>query len=244
MTIIMWGICPTLFILNFCMYIIIMRREICKITYHFFKITRYGGVNMTLEEAKNLMTDASLEKLQGLTSVTQQELKISEKINMDILMSSLCKAVTSDIIKKTSLDNKLVKILGSPTNTLQENKFDDIIRSLRKKQPSLCCDITIYSKNMSDKINTWRFTGNKLIDPTFNDIFEYVIDRFSITPPMVRKKLGSVLKSTIVNNVAQLVAKYMCSDENERKYIRISINTISRLINMEEHMIFAEFKEE
>lgn len=199
---------------------------------------------MTLEEAKSLMTDESLEKLQSLTSVTQQELKISEKINMDILMSSLCKAVSSGIIKKTSLNNKLIKILGSPTNTLQENKFNDIIRSLRKKQPTLCCDITIYSKNMSDKINTWRFTGDKLNDPTFNHIFEYVIDQFNITPPMVRKKLGVILKATIVNNVAQLVAKYTRSDEDERKYIRISINTISRLVNMEEHIIFAEFKEE
>lgn len=199
---------------------------------------------MTLEEAKSLMTDESLEKLQSLTSVTQQELKISEKINMDILMSSLCKAVSSGIIKKTSLNNKLIKILGSPTNTLQEKKFNDIICSLRKKQPSLCCDITIYSKNMSDKINTWRFTGDKLNDPTFNHIFEYVIDHFNITPPMVRKKLGVILKATIVNNIAQLVAKYTRSDEDERKYIRISINTISRLVNMEEHIIFAEFKEE
>ena len=51
------------------------------------------------------------------------------------------------------------------------------------------------------------------------------------------------LKSTIVNNVAQLVAKYkMLDDESEKERLTISISTITRLVLMSDHLLIAEFK--
>lgn len=194
---------------------------------------------MTLEEAKGMMTEESLEKLKNITT-TETEVKISDKINNDILMNALCKSVTNELVKKSSLNEKIIKILASSTNTLQENKFKDIVAIIRMKQPNVVCEISILSKSMNDKINAWVFKGSEE-DIKFNDIFKYVVDTFEITPQAVRRKLGDVLKPTIVNNVAQLIAKYLNDDITG---VNVSINTISRLVNMEEHMIFAEFKEQ
>ena len=194
---------------------------------------------MTLDEAKSMMTEESLEKLRNFTT-TEMEVRISDKINNDILMNALCKAVSNELVKKTSLNAKIVKILASSTNTLQEVKFKDIVNVIRLKQPNIVCEISILSKSMNDKINAWIFKGDDN-DITFNDMFKYVVDTFEITPQSVRRKLGDVLKPTIVNNVAQLIAKYLNDDISS---VNVSINTISRLVNMEEHMIFAEFKEQ
>ena len=194
---------------------------------------------MTLEEAKGMMTEESLEKLKNITT-TETEVKISDKINNDILMNALCKSVTNELVKKSSLNEKIIKILASSTNTLQENKFKDIVAIIRMKQPNVVCEISILSKSMNDKINAWVFKGSEE-DIKFNDIFKYVVDTFEITPQTVRRKLGDVLKPTIVNNVAQLIAKYLNDDITG---VNVSINTISRWVNMEEHMIFAEFKEQ
>ena len=195
---------------------------------------------MTVEEAKNLMTPEAIDKLK--TFIEQEpDVKISNKLNNDILMNALCNAVTEGTIHKTSLDQRTVKLLASSTNTLQENKFLDIIRSIRYKQ-NVVCIITLYTKEM-EKIAWWTLDGNlNQPDTRFCMIFEYVVNHFGITPQSVRKKLGNVLKPTIVNNVSQLVAKYFSDVEAARKNIRISVNTISRLVNMEQHMLFAEFK--
>jgi hypothetical protein len=55
--------------------------------------------------------------------------------------------------------------------------------------------------------------------------------------------MTEMLKPTIVNNVAQLVAKYnSIESEEERKKITISISTITRLVNMSGYLLIAEFK--
>jgi hypothetical protein len=46
-----------------------------------------------------------------------------------------------------------------------------------------------------------------------------------------------------VNNIAQLVSKYNTSNDEEKKSMQVSITTISRLVNMSAHTLYAEFKE-
>ena len=58
---------------------------------------------------------------------------------------------------------------------------------------------------------------------------------------MVRNKMTETLKPTIVNNIAQLIAKYAVAEDKDE--LTISINTISRLVNMTGNLIFAEFTE-
>jgi hypothetical protein len=53
-----------------------------------------------------------------------------------------------------------------------------------------------------------------------------------------------MLKTTIVNNVAQFVAKYsQLTSEEAKRNESISISTITRLVNMSNHLLVAEFKE-
>ena len=104
----------------------------------------------------------------------------------------------------------------------------------------MACVITLMEPDMSAWIEGWTFTGP---DVYFNKIFEYVIDYFDITPSIIRNKMTEMLKPTIVNNVAQLVAKYnSIESEEERKKITISISTITRLVNMSGYLLIAEFK--
>jgi hypothetical protein len=93
---------------------------------------------------------------------------------------------------------------------------------------------------MSEVLETWTFTGPRVY---FNKIFEYVINRFEITPSLVRSEMVKMLKTTIVNNVAQLVAKYQSLEtDDEKRAITISISTITRLVNMSGNILTAEFK--
>jgi hypothetical protein len=56
--------------------------------------------------------------------------------------------------------------------------------------------------------------------------------------------MGEMFKMTIVNNVAQLLGKYeTLKTDEEKKQIPISISTITRLVNMSHHLLFAEFVE-
>ena len=105
----------------------------------------------------------------------------------------------------------------------------------------MCCVITLESADMNTIINQWVFTGPEVY---FNKMFEFVIEYFEITPSIVRNKMTTMLKTTIVNNVAQLIAKYTSlTDEDEKKKITISINTIARLVNMSDHILLARFEE-
>ena len=55
--------------------------------------------------------------------------------------------------------------------------------------------------------------------------------------------MGEMLKTTIVNNIAQLVSKYNSLEDTEKRQLQVSITTISRLVNMNGYMMYAEFKE-
>ena len=166
---------------------------------------------------------------------------MNQKVSNVIIMGALCRAVSEDVSHMSSIDDKIIKLLNSPTNTLSAVKVGSILNQVRKSQPNMCCVITLKSSDMNDTINEWTFTGPEVY---FNKIFEFVIEYFEITPSMVRNKMTTMLKTTIVNNVAQLVAKYTSlTDEEEKKQLTISINTITRLVNMSDHILLAEFKE-
>ena len=75
---------------------------------------------MTVEEAVNLMSDEAYEKLKEVVTV-KPNIDISKKSANDILMGALCKAVLEDVIHVESLDDKIIKLLNSPTNTLSHS---------------------------------------------------------------------------------------------------------------------------
>lgn len=196
--------------------------------------------NISIEEAKAMMSDDAISKLKDIVT-PQPIVNMNQKVNNDIIMSALCRAVSDDVIHMSSIDDKIIKLLNSPTNTLSAVKVGSILNQVRKSQPNMCCVITLKTSDMNDTINEWTFTGPEVY---FNKIFEFVIEYFEITPSMVRNKMTTMLKTTIVNNVAQLVAKYTSlTDEEEKKQLTISINTITRLVNMSDHILLAEFKE-
>lgn len=196
--------------------------------------------NISIEEAKAMMSDEALSRLKEIVT-PQPSINMNQKVNNDIIMSALCRAVNDGVIHMDAVDDHIVKLLNSPTNTLSAVKVGNILTQIRKFQPNMCCIITLKSSDMNEKINEWIFTGPEVY---FNKIFEYVIDKFEITPSLVRNKMTAMLKTTIVNNVAQLVAKYnSLTDEEEKKHLTISINTVTRLVNMSDHILLAEFKE-
>lgn len=196
--------------------------------------------NISIEEAKAMMSGDALSKLKDIVT-PQPIVNMNQKVNNDIIMSALCRAVSDDVIHMSSIDDRIIKLLNSPTNTLSAVKVGSILNQVRKSQPNMCCVITLKTSDMNDTINEWTFTGPEVY---FNKIFEFVIEYFEITPSMVRNKMTTMLKTTIVNNVAQLVAKYTSlTDEEEKKQLTISINTITRLVNMSDHILLAEFKE-
>lgn len=192
---------------------------------------------MTLEEAKKLMTPEALSNLREVTT-SRPTINMDNKANNDILMNALCKAVSEGFILIDSLDDKTVKLLNAKTNTLSPSKLGDIISHVRESQPNIGCVISLV-KPINETVKIWTFTDKKV---NFIDIFAFVLDYFELTPNLVRTKMGEMLKPTIVNNIAQLVAKYQYGDENDKAEINVSITTLTRLVNMCNHMLFAEFK--
>lgn len=190
---------------------------------------------ISLEEAKAMMTEESINKLKEIV-VVKPTINLENKVNNDILMQALCRAVTEGTIHPDAINDRLMKLLNSATNTLSAVKVGHILTSIRKHQPNMCCIITLKSGDMEEILNEWVYTGP---DVSFNSIFEYVVDTFNITPTMVRNKMTETLKPTIVNNIAQLIAKYAVTEDKSE--LTISINTISRLVNMTSNLIFAEF---
>ena len=196
--------------------------------------------NISIEEAKAMMSDGAISKLRDIV-IPQPIVNMNQKVNNDIIMSALCRAVSDDVIHMSSLNERIIKLLNSPTNTLSAVKVGGILSHVRKTQPNMCCVITLKTGDMNTIINEWVFTGPEVY---FNKIFEFVVEYFEITPAIVRNKMTNMLKTTIVNNVAQLVAKYASlDDEEEKKQLTISISTVSRLVNMSDHILLAEFKE-
>lgn len=193
---------------------------------------------MTIQEAKDLMTPESREKLHELIS-KPDEIDVSKKVGNDIVMAAFCQAALTGVIQPRSLSERLVKLLNSDTNTISDLKLDEILKVVHKNQPNMVCDIRLCDEN-NKEIVVWRLYE----DFKFAWILTWLINRFEITPQMVRTKLADTLKTTIVNNVSQLVSKHLNSTPEEQNDMRISITTITRLVNMTGHILTAKFLED
>lgn len=195
--------------------------------------------NMSIEEAKALMKPEAMQHLKKVIS-TQEKIDVSKKVNCDPIMVALCKAINESIINIDSLSTPIVKMLNSSTNTVSQSKLGEILDQVRKSQPRMVCRIKLYKADLSEIVNSWVFTSVE--DCKFNEMFEYVVQTFDITPQMVRERMSKLLKPTIANNIGQFVAKYETSTHKEE--LVVSITTISRLANIVDHTVKVEFKEE
>ncbi len=194
---------------------------------------------MTIEEARALMQPTAVQHLKDVVA-ENVVIDVSKKSACDILMSAFCKAVTDEnpVIKKSSLNDYFVHMLNGTTNTMSQSKLGDLIALLNEHQPNVVCIFTLYNGDMTDVINEWVFKTNT---PTFNGMYEFIIEYFKITPSMIRERLSTVLKQTIANNIAQFTLKYQSTDKHDDMIV--SITTITRLVNMMGAIITCEFKE-
>lgn len=190
---------------------------------------------MTVEEAKELMTPEALEKLRKMVS-KPTEIDFSKKVNCDLVMSALCKAVQTGVIPPKSLNEKLIKLLNSDTSTISDSTLNYILDVVHKHQPTLALEITLYEANM-DQIAKWTMFRNT----RFNVIFDFILTRFEITPQMVRAQLIDTYRPTIVNNLGQLVSRFQAMSSDEKFKQTISISTIQRLVAMSKRIIMADF---
>ena len=195
-------------------------------------------MGITLDEAKNMVSRDNLNKLHEIVE-TKPSVDTSHKVNNDIIMAAFCKAVCEGVIKQSSLNDRLIKLLNSETNTISQSKLGELLKVVRTKQPNLICRIVLREPDMRDMM-TWTFDD----DVCFLGMFDYVLHQFNITPTEIRQKMVTTLKPTIVNNVSQLVSKYNKSTDEERQRMVISISTIQRLVNMSGRILLAEFVEE
>jgi len=192
---------------------------------------------LTLEEAKAMLTKENLEHLHDITTV-KPDIDFSHKVNNDIIMAALCKAVADEVIKPTSITDRLAKLLNSETNTISQSKLEEILCSIHNFQPGIKCCVTVYDHDMIPK-HEWEFSDNV----SFLPMFDWVVNNYNITPVDIRKRLTQTLKTTIVNNVSQLVSKWRKSSLEERASMVISITTVQRLVNMTGDILQAEFYE-
>lgn len=201
---------------------------------------------MTVKEALELMTDEAKEKLHEFVS-QPDEIDISKKVGNDIIMGALCEAVNNGTISPKSLNQKIIKLLNSDTNSISDLKLDEILKTIHKSQPDIACVITTHGKVIDALTDEPRESTTKYVlyeNFLYTGIFAHVVSKFEITPQMVRSKLSETLKMTIVNNVSQLVSKFltMKDDPDKLDTLRVSITSITRLVNMMGHTIIAEFK--
>jgi hypothetical protein len=197
------------------------------------------GMNiMTLDEAKSMMSQEAMNKLHEVVEV-KPDIDFSHKVNNDILMTALCKAVGEGVIKPAALNDRLVKLLNSDTNTISQSKLTEILESIHKVQPGILCEVTMISADLDMKfIMSWGFYDEPV---NFLHMFHDVLTYWNITPAEIRQKMTATLKPTIVNNVSQLVSKYYKSSPEDRQKMIVSISTIQRLVNMENAILKAEF---
>ena len=194
---------------------------------------------MTLEEAKALMTKESVENLHNVVDV-KPTIDFSKKVNNDIIMAALCRAVADGTIKLTSLNERLVKVLNSETNTISQTKLKEVLDIIHEKQPGVYCYVWLdmFNPCTSDsQMLEWFYKD----DINFAIAFGEVLEFYKVTPADVRRKLTTTLKPTIVNNVSQLVSKYRKASPKDRVAMMISITTIQRIVTMNGAMLCAEF---
>ena len=190
---------------------------------------------MTVEEAKQLMTPESLDKLRKMVS-KPLEIDFSRKVNCDLVMGALCKAVQTGVIQPKSLNEKLIKLLNSDTSTISDSTLSYILDVVHKNQPTLAFEVTLYEANM-DRIAKWTMFR----DARFNVIFDFILTQFEITPQMVRAQLIDTFRPTIVNNLGQLVSRFLSMSGEEKFNQTISMSTVQRLVTMSKRIIMGEF---
>lgn len=189
---------------------------------------------MTIEEAVNLMTPEAYEKLREVVTV-KPTIDTSKKSANDILMAAFCKAVSEEVIRVESLDEKLIKLLNSPTNTLSQTKLKYLLDVVHQSQSDIRCVISIMTPDMENTLFEVEYCDPIIID--FNEIMRWVIEKFDITPSSIRTKMNA-LKPTIVNNISQLVSRML---NGNVEGLTVSIANITRIVNCYDHLIFAKF---
>lgn len=198
---------------------------------------------MDIQEAKAMLSPEAMEKLHKVVDI-KPIIDFSKKVNNDILMTAFCKAVMDEVIKPSSLNDRLVKLLNSETNTISQTKLKEILDIVGERQPSIRCCIMLDDYNGMELIPIRDWIYQKGDDINFTEPFRSVLYYYKITPSDIRKKMTETLKSTIVNNVSQLVSKFYKSSEDEQREMIISISTIQRLVNMSGGCLTAEFYDE
>ena len=191
--------------------------------------------NMTIEDAKKLMSESSFQKLKELVA-RPVEIDMSKKVGNDIIMAAFCQAVSTGVIKSESLNTKLVKLLNSDTNTISDTKLDELLKIVHTNQPDIACRIDITDSKMRHIFTYWEYENVR-----YQSIFRDILRLFKITPQMIRSKMTKTLKPTIVNNIGQLVSKFLNANKEEQDNIRVSITTIHHIVNMTGNIMTAQF---
>lgn len=193
---------------------------------------------MTIEEAQKLLTPEAVNHLKELTSETK-DIDVSRKKNCDIIMSAMIKAILDDgSILQSSLDDTLINMMNSSTRTISCSKLKSVMKTIKESQ-KLTCSFDIYEADGVTSVKHFEFDNKK--DKNFNYILDYVLDHFKITPQMIKEKLIEHFKPTVVINIYTLINKYVNATDAEKDDFKVSILTITRLVNMMNHIIICKF---
>lgn len=193
---------------------------------------------MTIEEAQKLLTPEAVNHLKELTNETK-DIDVSRKKNCDIIMSAMIKAIIDDgSILQSSLDDTLINMMNSSTRTISCSKLKSVMKTIKESQ-RLTCSFDIYEADGVTPVKHFEFDNKK--DKNFNYILDYVLDHFKITPQMIKEKLTEHFKATVVINIYTLINKYVNATDAEKDEFKVSILTITRLVNMMNHIIICKF---
>lgn len=193
---------------------------------------------MTIEEAKQLMTPESINHLKELTNELK-EIDVSKKKHCDIIMWALIHAIMTDgVISHSSLDDALVNMMNSSTRTVSCSKLKSVMKTIKSSQ-KLKCYFDIFEANGHTLIKRFEFDNTK--NKNFNYILDFVLEHFKITPQKIKETLTEHFKPTVVINIYTLINKYVNATEEERDEFKVSILTITRLVNMVDHVIVCKF---
>jgi hypothetical protein len=128
-------------------------------------------------------------------------------------------------------------MLNSSTNTIAASKLCMILREVHQHQPDIKMRFIIAKD--TEQIAIFDFDESV---GTLHLLLSWVIDYFKITPQVVHDRLSKYLKMTVVSNVQTFVQKYInASTKEEKLSMNVSALTITRLVNMMNHVIYAEF---
>lgn len=193
---------------------------------------------MTIEESKKLLTPEAVNHLKELTSETK-DIDVSRKKNCDIIMSAMIKAILEDgSILQSSLDDTLINMMNSSTRTISCSKLKSVMKTIKESQ-KLTCSFDIYEADGVTLVKHFEFDNKK--DKNFNYILDFVLDYFKVTPQIIKEKLTEQFKPTVVINIYTLINKYVNATDAEKDEFKVSILTITRLVNMMNHIIICKF---